>query len=356
MSRSYSTETASTPRRSSTDLGSLGMNRRYPAGHPLRPVRTGDLPTRVSAKRHGAAWDQAVSGTTGDPPVLQRGERGRAPGLSVRGCASACVGPAPALADYLTRCGLQVESGASGEVVLVTGPAALSEQDEDHLLALSAPVLFLQPTASTAVTDAAGLVPGALTPPHETRVRPGPDAAEVMHRSGGDLVLRAPLPVQEKVARRRPGAADRQCRVQRPPGGHLAAGDRSRHAHRRRARRAAVAPAGAPADQARGRSVRRRARAGRPARLRRHRPRAQRGDHADRGTCPDRRLRRRTQSGSPPRRRSFPTCTATATPTTCWLTTASTWSSSARRPTAMRSGCSRRSPPASTWSWRSRSA
>jgi predicted dehydrogenase len=110
------------------------------------------------------------------------------------------VGHAPALADYLTRCGLHVESGTSGEVVLVTGPAALSEPDEDHLLAITAPVLFLQPTASTAVTDAAGLVPGALTPPHETRVRPGPDAAEVMHRSGGDLVLRVPWPLQEKVA------------------------------------------------------------------------------------------------------------------------------------------------------------
>ncbi|MCU1588538.1 MAG: oxidoreductase domain protein [Frankiales bacterium] len=110
------------------------------------------------------------------------------------------IGHAPALADYLTRCGLQVETGTSGEVVLVIGPAALSERDEDALLALAVPVLFLQPTASTAVTDAAGLVPGALTPPHETRVRPGPDAAEVMHRSGGDLVLRVAWPVQDKVA------------------------------------------------------------------------------------------------------------------------------------------------------------
>ena len=108
------------------------------------------------------------------------------------------LGPAPALAAYLARCGMQVTDSGPSDVVVVARP--LNEAEEDQLLGLDAPVLFLGPTASTAVTDAAGLVPGQLTPAHETRVRPGPDAGEVMHRSGGDLVLAAQWPLMEKVA------------------------------------------------------------------------------------------------------------------------------------------------------------
>ncbi|MCW2544245.1 MAG: putative oxidoreductase, partial [Frankiales bacterium] len=110
------------------------------------------------------------------------------------------IGSAPALADYLRRCGLLVEQGAAGDVVLVLGSASLSEQEEDRLLALDVPVLFVTPTASTAVTDAAGLVPAALTPAHETRIRPGRDAGQVMDRSGGDVLVHAAWPLQDKVA------------------------------------------------------------------------------------------------------------------------------------------------------------
>ena len=110
------------------------------------------------------------------------------------------LGTAPALAHYLSRCGDEVCDDLDGEVVVVAGAADLPDVLEDRLLGLSVPVLFLGPTASTAVTAAAGLVPGRLTPRHEIRVRPGPDAGQVMDRSGGDLVLTDRWPLQEKVA------------------------------------------------------------------------------------------------------------------------------------------------------------
>jgi predicted dehydrogenase len=112
------------------------------------------------------------------------------------------LGRCPALASYLTRCGLDVvpELVPDADAVVVAGAADLSERLEDRLLALQVPVLLLGPTASTAVTDAAGLVPGRLTPVHEVRVRPGPDAGQVMDRAGGDLLLTDLWPLQEKVA------------------------------------------------------------------------------------------------------------------------------------------------------------
>jgi len=110
------------------------------------------------------------------------------------------LGTAPALSSYLARCGLSVVEEGDGDAVLVVGMADLPEALEDHLLALDVPVVFVGPTASTAVTDAAGLVPGRLTPPHEVRVRPGPDAGQVMDRAGGELLLHDRWPLQEKVA------------------------------------------------------------------------------------------------------------------------------------------------------------
>ena len=110
------------------------------------------------------------------------------------------LGTAPALAAYLSRCGDEVVDGLDGEVVLVVGAADLPEALEDRLLSLRVPVLFVGPTASTAVTAGAGLVPGRLTPVHEIRIRPGPDVGQVMDRSGGDIVLRDRWPLQEKVA------------------------------------------------------------------------------------------------------------------------------------------------------------
>jgi hypothetical protein len=85
-------------------------------------------------------------------------------------------------------------------VLLVLGAADLDEAVEDALHASPKPTLVVGPTMSTAVTDAAGLVPGALTPVHEIRVRPGPDARDVAARMGGDLLVTDRWPVQDKVA------------------------------------------------------------------------------------------------------------------------------------------------------------
>jgi predicted dehydrogenase len=104
------------------------------------------------------------------------------------------------LLDYLTRTGLTVTSGRDGDVVLVLGADDLAESVEDALLAESRPTLVVGPTMSTALTDAAGLVPGQLTPRHEIRVRPGPAAEQVGARMDGDLIVTDRWPVQDKVA------------------------------------------------------------------------------------------------------------------------------------------------------------
>jgi scyllo-inositol 2-dehydrogenase (NADP+) len=112
------------------------------------------------------------------------------------------LGAAPALASYLVTCGLQVlpELAPDADLVLVAGPDRLSESAEDELLGLAVPVLLVGPTASTALTDAAGLVPARLTPVHEVRIRPGIAAGQVMDRSAGDVVVRDRWPLQDKVA------------------------------------------------------------------------------------------------------------------------------------------------------------
>ena len=84
--------------------------------------------------------------------------------------------------------------------MLVTGADRLTDAVEDALLASAAPVLVVGPTMSSAVTDAAGLVPGRLTPLHEVRVRPGPAAGDVGSRLGGDLLVTEQWPLQDKVA------------------------------------------------------------------------------------------------------------------------------------------------------------
>ena len=112
------------------------------------------------------------------------------------------IGDAPGLAAYLGRCGWGVLGGLSpgADAVLVVGPGGLAERLEDDLLSLHVPVLLVGPTASTAITDAAGLVPGVLTSVHEIRVRPGPQAGDVAARLGGDLVVTDRWPLQDKVA------------------------------------------------------------------------------------------------------------------------------------------------------------
>lgn len=110
------------------------------------------------------------------------------------------LGAPEALVGYLRRAGLTVGDGLGGDVVVVVGPERLDEALEDQLLALPAPVLLVGPTMSTALSDAAGLVPRELTPAHEVRVRPGPDAGDVGARLGGDVLLTDRWPLQDKVA------------------------------------------------------------------------------------------------------------------------------------------------------------
>ncbi len=105
------------------------------------------------------------------------------------------------LVDYLRRAGWAVETDAvDADVVLVLDPSGLDNEAEDALLAAGRPVLLVGPMMSTALTDAAGLLPSGLTPAHETRVRPGPDAGDVAARLGGDLLVHEAWPLQDKVA------------------------------------------------------------------------------------------------------------------------------------------------------------
>ncbi|MEO6205124.1 MAG: Gfo/Idh/MocA family oxidoreductase, partial [Mycobacteriales bacterium] len=106
------------------------------------------------------------------------------------------------LLDYLARAGWEVGPPASvpADAVLVLNPTSLDDIAEDALLGGDVPVLLVGPTMSSALTDAAGLLPSRLTPLHETRVRPGPDAHDVATRLGGDLLVRETWPLQDKVA------------------------------------------------------------------------------------------------------------------------------------------------------------
>ena len=114
--------------------------------------------------------------------------------------------PADALLGWLARTGAQLHEalGAPVDAVVVLDSSALSDEVEDALLATAAagtPVLLVGPTMSTALSDAAGLVPSRVLPVHAVRVRPGRDAGEVARRLGGDeLVLTDCWPLQDKVA------------------------------------------------------------------------------------------------------------------------------------------------------------
>jgi len=110
------------------------------------------------------------------------------------------LGPETAVGGYLRRSGWIVTAEPDGDVVLVLGPDRLDEAMEDWLLRSGRPVLLVGPTMSSALSDAAGLVPGQLTLEHEVRLRPGSDAGDVTARLGGDLVLFDRWPVQDKAA------------------------------------------------------------------------------------------------------------------------------------------------------------
>jgi scyllo-inositol 2-dehydrogenase (NADP+) len=95
--------------------------------------------------------------------------------------------------------GAPAPGGEAVDAVLVVGAAP-----EAPLLAAAeagTPVLLLGGDHAPALWDAAGLLPGRLLPPHDVRVRPGPDAAEVAARWGAEeLVLHGGWPLQDKVA------------------------------------------------------------------------------------------------------------------------------------------------------------
>lgn len=111
------------------------------------------------------------------------------------------------LAGYLRAAGMRVD-GESASAVLVVADHPPSETQEDHLLALAChgvPVLLAGPTVAawsgaTRLLDAAGVLVGPSTPVHEIRVRPGPDAGEVIARTPDALVFTDSFPLLDKVA------------------------------------------------------------------------------------------------------------------------------------------------------------
>lgn len=109
------------------------------------------------------------------------------------------VGSCPSLRRYLEACGLEVSRDLDGDAVLVLQPGRLAEELEDRLLALPVPVVFVGAEPRSAVTAAAGCLPGPVTAVHETRLRPGSHAGQVMDRTGGELVLRDRWLMQDKV-------------------------------------------------------------------------------------------------------------------------------------------------------------
>src|SRR5947209_4422796 len=108
---------------------------------------------------------------------------------------------APAISElgrHLERCGLPVTTlPAEADAVLVWADHPPAPELLDSLLARAGagiPVLLAGPTAAAyadvpAVVEAAGIVPGAQTPVHETRLRPGPGGADVTRRIAGDIVV-----------------------------------------------------------------------------------------------------------------------------------------------------------------------
>ena len=118
------------------------------------------------------------------------------------------LGEAPeALLGYLRRCGLDVVRGTQGDVVLALATTPPSEALEDSLLAsvdAGRPVLLLGPTldawrGSDRLLEVAGVLPGATTPVHATRIRPG-SSGQVGARNGGDVLLTDSWPALDKVA------------------------------------------------------------------------------------------------------------------------------------------------------------
>lgn len=112
------------------------------------------------------------------------------------------------LAGHLEACGYRrVSDRVAADLVLVVADQPVTEQAEDTLLArleAGGRVLLLGPTldawrGADRLLDVAGVLPGAVTPVHEVRVRPGRHG-QVAARSGGDVLLMDCWPVLDKVA------------------------------------------------------------------------------------------------------------------------------------------------------------
>jgi predicted dehydrogenase len=99
---------------------------------------------------------------------------------------------------YLARCGLATRRWPDGaDVVMVWADRPPSEEITAALQARAAagvPVLLCGPTATAyadvaGLVEAAGIVPGTVTPEHEIRLRPGADSAAVTARIDGDVIV-----------------------------------------------------------------------------------------------------------------------------------------------------------------------
>jgi scyllo-inositol 2-dehydrogenase (NADP+) len=97
------------------------------------------------------------------------------------------------LAAYLSRCGLGVDEHVPGSDAVIV----LADHPDPALLEMAAggrPTLLAGPTVHAwrhvdGIYDTLGMLPGRLTPPHEVRLRPGPDAGSIADRLGEHLVL-----------------------------------------------------------------------------------------------------------------------------------------------------------------------
>lgn len=130
----------------------------------------------------------AILDLTGDTPALPAAVRG--------------------LGDYLRRCGVTVRAyPAPTDAVLIFADRPPDPDLLDGLerAALRSALLLAGPTLHAwrdipAVIDLVGLLPGALMPPHEIRLRPGPDGARFSARLGLPLLLTDGWPQLDKAA------------------------------------------------------------------------------------------------------------------------------------------------------------
>jgi predicted dehydrogenase len=102
---------------------------------------------------------------------------------------------ADGLACHLVDCGFTVDATPAGaDVVLLIDDRPLGGAGHAALIAGGVPVLLLGSSLAvhadvTEVVEATGVLPGRPMPVHEVRLRPGPDAGELLARVDGDLVV-----------------------------------------------------------------------------------------------------------------------------------------------------------------------